>query len=355
MADRVLQPVRKLRLPTAILDAVQADDKLYAATMQGVWELDLNSKKSRQLDEHDSYVSSIRLLNKQLLLSAGYDGKLQWYDLHQDKRVRSQQLHEFWSWDMSVSPDEQLAVSVTGQYKPGDYRYTPANGTEPGVVVVAANTGEVRHRWPMRPSVQAVAFSPDSQFVAAGNLMGDIRVWNVDNGELAAEWNTAAFTSWGIIKSHSYLGGIFAITFTPDGKELLVAGMGPMRDPMAGNGRQLWQKFAWQEEPPRLIAETHRDDAGEGLMECLTLHPDGRRFIMAGRLRGGKWNAALFDLENGRLIESLKTGCRITQACFSPDGSQLTLVGTQGQPRPKADGSHSAFGRVDLFKVAPTS
>ena len=34
------------------------------------------------------------------------------------------------------------------------------------------------------------------------------------------------FTSWGIIKSHCYIGGIHAMAFDPSDEHLLLAGMG---------------------------------------------------------------------------------------------------------------------------------
>jgi WD40 repeat protein len=182
--------------------------------------------------------------------------------------------------------------------------------------------------------------------------MGEVRVWNGKTGEQLANWTTPDFTSWGIIKSHCYLGGIFAMQFTADGSELLLAGMGPMRDPMAGNGRQLWQKWAWQEKSPRKVDETHQGESGEGLMEALAVSPDGTQFAMGGRLRGGDWNVALFDTQHGNRIASLKTGYRVTDARFSGDGGKLILVGTQGQPKPKKDGSFPPFGRVQAYTLA---
>ncbi|HIE96918.1 MAG: WD40 repeat domain-containing protein [Fuerstiella sp.] len=223
---------------------------------------------------------------------------------------------------------------------------------EPSVKIISAKTGEIQHSLPHVPSVQAVAFSPDGQFVAAGNLMGEVRVWNAHSAELAASFTTPDFTSWGIIKSHCYLGGIFALEFTPDGKELLLAGMGPMRDPMAGNGRQLWQKWAWTEPEPRMIDETHKGESGEGLMETLAVHPDGQQFVMGGRLRGGDWNATMFDLAFGARIATLKTGFRVTEAIFTLDGHQLILVGAQGQPKTMVDGVFPDFGQIEVYDVA---
>jgi len=114
--------------------------------------------------------------------------------------------------------------------------------------------------------------------------------------------------------------------FTPDDLSLLLCGMGDMRDPMAGNGRQLWQKWAWQDTPPKKLDETHAGESGEGLMEALAVHPSGEYFAMGGRLRGGDWNVALFDLSGGGRVGALKTGYRVTDLSFTADGKRLVVV-----------------------------
>lgn len=280
------------------------------------------------------------------------DRALQWFDDAERQPLRRVKAHEFWSWDMAVSPDESRIASVTGQYLAGGYKYEPLAEREPSVRILAADTGEILHSLPHVPSVQSVAFSADSRFVAAGNLMGEVRIWNVLSGAEVARWTTPDFTSWGIIKSHSYLGGIFAMHFTPDGTALLVAGMGEMRDPMAGNGRQLWQKWTWTDGEPKKISETNKGEAGEGLMETLAIHPGGEWFVMGGRLRGGAWNVASFDLATGERTALLKTGYRVTQAIFTKDASRLVLVGTQGQPKKSKDGIFPDFGRVEVYELA---
>src|SRR5207249_3457308 len=135
------------------------------------------------------------------------------------------------------------------------------------VKVYESATGALVHGLTHVPPVQSVAWSPDSRCLAAGNMMGEVRLWEMPNGKPVGSIRTDAFTSWGIIKNHHYLGGIFALHFTPDGEEILLAGMGPMADPMAGNGRQLWQRYAWRSEhgsPARQVDETHPGSSGEG-------------------------------------------------------------------------------------------
>ena len=344
-------------LPTGALGlAAAADGKtLYAACMDGVYAVDPETAAAEKLYAHDSYASGAAVVGGgRTLVTAGYDGMLRWFDLEKREPGRTVKAHDFWSWQLAASPDGTKVASVTGQYLAGNYKYEPAAEREPSVKVFDAASGELVRSFGHVPPVQAVAFSPDGKFVAAGNLMGEIRVWDVGSGDLAATWTTPDFTSWGVIKSHCYIGGITALVFTPDGNGLIAAGMGPMKDPMAGNGRQLWQRFAWQETPPRKADETHAGESGEGLMETLAVAPAGDRFVMAGRLRGGDWNVAAFDLATGKRLGAVNTGGRMTKALFSADGSRLFLAGSQGQPYKKGK-PPEPFGRFDVLAVGPAA
>ena len=275
------------RLPTGVLGIAlsSGEDRIFAACLDGVYELLPSDGAHRRLFQHESYAASVACLpDETTLISAGYDGALQWFDLNDESVFRRIHAHNFWSWQMVLSPNGKYAASSTGQYLAGGEKYEPRAEQEPSVKIYDARNGDLCHQLSHTPSVQSVAFSPDNRFVAAGNLMGEVRIWDVESGERVANWTTDAFTSWGVIKSHCYIGGIFALAFSPDSQHLLLAGMGPMRDPMAGNGRQLWQRFAWQEPTPRLVDQTHEGQSGEGLMETLAVHPAGQLFLMGGRL-----------------------------------------------------------------------
>lgn len=385
-----LEKTDRVAFPTGVLDlAVRTDDQtVYAACMDGLYELSLpaavpsTSSSSaelkptpRRFGRHGSYVSGIAINETDAtVLSTAYDGTLHIRDLPASENPAtanateikpeennaapaaeipprfSERVHSFWSWGMDLSRDKRYLASVSGQYLAGGEDYTPMGATEPTVKIFDAASGQLLHAFDMLPSVQCVAFDPSSRYLAAGNLMGDLSVWDVQSGENLAQWRTTSFTSWGIIKSHCYIGGIFAVTFSPDGESLYAAGMGEMRDPMAGNGKQLWQRFAWRKSPVEKIQETVTSQAGEGLMETLAWHPDGDCFVMAGRLRGGNWNLGIFETETGQLVGQAKTGMRITTARFGTDGSTLLLAGMQGQPPPKED-RFPEFGYLERYRV----
>lgn len=363
-----LKKTGRYSFPTGVMDiALQHDEaRIIAACMGGLYGLDIPPRDNDdlkpqpyELGQHTSYVSSVGLsADSTKIYSTSYDGSFHLRELKPDTRqtIAPQlqvALHSFWSWQMVQSQDGQWCVSASGQYLAGAEDYSPLPSPEPTIKLIEANSGNLRHAWHLLPPVQCVAIDAQGKHVAAANLMGDIAVYDIASGAELAKWRTPNFTSWGIIKSHCYIGGIFAISFAPDGESLYVAGMGEMRDPMAGNGKQLWQRFAWKKNPAEKLQESHADDTGEGLMEAFEFHPSGEYFAMAGRLRGGNWNVGFFETSTGRLIGQAKTGMRITSIRFTPDGHVAFFGGMQGQPGIQ-NGVFPDFGYIERFAITET-
>jgi len=347
---------KEITLPSHVLDlTLGPENKLYAACFDGgIYEVSTNFKligdAYKEIGRHENYASGINWSASQnTLVSASYDGDLKWIDPHEKKETRSVKAHNFWSWQSRISPDGKLVASTTGQYLCGGYKYEPAPETEPSIKVFDVATGELRHSFPHTPPVQSVAFSNDGKLVAAGNLMGEVILWDLSqNGKEIARIKTPDFTGWGIIKGHYYTGGVYALHFAPDDQSLYLAGMGSTRDPAAGNGKQLWQKFIWHDGVKKDSAAAD-GEIGEGLMETLAFHPGGKFFVMAGRLFKGKWNAALFDHEGGSKVHEQNVGFRISSSAFTPDGKTLFLAGGRNQGNPE---EKKKWGRIVHYEVA---
>src|SRR3954470_3368973 len=305
-----LEKSTTISLKTGVLGlAGKADGSLlYAACMDGrIFEINVESKAACPFETaHTSFASGCVLLSERdTLISGGYDGCLLWHEVSTKRLIRRVPAHDFWSWQIALSADQKRVASVTGQFLVGSEKYEPAPATTPTVKVFDAISGEFVQSFEHRPPVLSVAFSPNGNYLAAANMMGEVRVWELATGKLAGEFKTPDFTSWGIIKSPHYLGGIYGLTFSPDGASLLCCGMGPMTDPMAGNGKMTWQRWAWNESPPKMHSQILDGERGTGLMETIGFAQDGKSFVMAGRQAQGNWNVALFSESDGKLLASI--------------------------------------------------
>ncbi len=344
------------QLPTGVLGLAIAPDgkRAFATCVDGaLYDVDTRSGLAEAFGEkHPSFASGCVLLpDGRTVISGGYDGKLLWHDVETRRCTRRVQAHQFWSWQLALSPDGRHLATTTGQYLPGGWKYEPAAEIEPSVKVFDTGSGELVAAFAHTPPVLSCAFRRGGRHLAAANMMGEVRIWEIGAATKAppvAEWKSPDFTSWGTIKTHHYCGGIYALSFAPDDASLLGCGMGPMTDPMAGNGKMTWQRWNWRNG--ERLDQIKDDKRGSGLMETLAWHPDGTHFVMAGRQAQGTWNAAIFSAADGSLVHSVDTKNRITHARFTADGRSLILSGANGQPQRK-NGEWPAWGRVQVYHL----
>jgi WD40 repeat protein len=344
------------KLPTGVLGLAITPDggRAFTACADGtVFGVDATGGMAEAFEEkHSSFASACVLLpDGHTVISGGYDGGLLWHDEESRRCLRRVQAHKFWNWQLALSPDGSRLATTTGQYLPGGWKYEPAAESEASVKIFDTGSGELVAGFTHTPPVLSCAFSSDGRHLAAANMMGEVRVWEIPSGanaEPVARWTTPDFTSWGTIKTHHYCGGIYGLAFSPDDTSLLCCGMGPMTDPMAGNGRMTWQRWKWRKG--ERVDQIKDDQRGSGLMESVAWRPGGQHFVMAGRQAQGNWNAAVFSAADGNLVQSLDTKQRITHARFTADGKSLVLSGASGQPQRK-DGAWPSWGRLQVYHV----
>jgi WD40 repeat protein len=150
-------------------------------------------------------------------------------------------------------------------------------------------------------AVFTVAFHPDGERFATGEITRTVRLWRLSDGALL--WSQAAGGQW-----------IWTIAFSPDGSRLASAG--------GDRFVQLWQVTTG--EPLRRL-EGHTDQ-----IHALAFHPSGQWLASAS----GDGSIRLWDLEEGRLLAELRGHAgAVTAVDFARGGARLISGGADGTLR----------------------
>jgi WD40 repeat protein/tRNA A-37 threonylcarbamoyl transferase component Bud32 len=213
--------------------------------------------------------------------------------------------------------------------------------------------------------VKSLGFSPDATLLAVGTSIGQVKIFNVQSGELLCAPDDEAGRKADPKADAKFaalarlLGSADALAFSPDGT-LLAVGGGAFDDvPLlpdlverslrgaSGPGRLK----IWEVNNFKLL----RDLSGHTAhVEAVAFSADGKLLASAGRWSGALgegWGVKLWHVESGELARTIPTqdngGPR--SVAFSPDG-KLVAMGTQRFDNDKKDGEQSS-GAVTVTHV----
>ncbi len=266
-----------------------------------------------------------------------------WPDRTAIELLRGERAGELWVWDLRTLRSWKVPPGPRGVYSlavaPDRSRW--AAGTENGTIWVG-EVGRGSWQWWARGGpnpIQALAFSPDGRWVAAGSSQHGpgpamdetpLRIWETASGRLVC----ATDLGWG---ARDRLGQVevMQLAFHPDGPRLLV--LGAITKPESPSGRmETWWRGRWVEVPGCTLREEFTLAGWPG---ALAISPDGRWLVV--RI-GGEW--VWWDLRRGPPGDG-KPGGRLNGlganaiATFSPDGRWLAAV--------------LEDGRVSLWQMPP--
>jgi WD40 repeat protein len=282
-----------------------------------IYDLDVTQPKSepKELGHHDSYVTGLALAGK-CLISGGWDGRLIWWDVDRRIMVRAIDAHRKWIRAVVASPDGRRLASVA------DDMVCRIWDADSGQLLHELRGHQERtpHHFPSM--LYACAFSPDGRFLATGDKVGHVALWQLESGKPLGTLEAPTLYTWDPVQRLHSIGGIRSLAFSPDGKLLAVGGIGQIGNIDHLGGKARIEIFDWQ-KGERL--HEFSSDKFNGLVEHLSFHPQGDWLLGAGGANDGF--LIFFDWKNKKVLRQEKAPMHVYAALLGEGGETLIAAG----------------------------
>ncbi|MDA0588623.1 MAG: hypothetical protein O3C17_11475 [Planctomycetota bacterium] len=264
---------------------------------------------------HDSYVTGVALAGASLV-SGGYDQRLIWWNQESGEQVKAVDAHDLWIRKVVASPDGSVVASVA------DDMHCKLWDAATGQLIhqLDDHKAETPHNYPSM--LYAVTFSRDGKWLATGDKVGHIAVWDTESGRKIAELEAPKLYTWDPRQRRHSIGGLRSLAFSHDGRLLAAGGIGTIGNIDHLGGPSRVEIFDWQKG--ERVHEIE-DDKYKGLVEQMQFSHDGKWFIAAGGDNGGFFS--IYNTETGKLISQVKAPMHIHEFSVSEDSSSAFAVG----------------------------
>ena len=265
-----------------------------------IHQLDLAAEEpERQTceDPHTSYVTGLALAGESLV-SGSYDGQLIWREAETGAARKSVAAHDRWIRRVIATPDQTRVISVAD-----DMRCKVWDAAEGELLLTLSGHAEqTPHHYPSM--LYAVAVSADSRWLATGDRVGHVVIWDLNDGSQTATLEAPVMYTWDPKARRHSIGGIRSLAFSPDGSRLAVGGMGKVGNIDHLGGASRVEIFDWR--TGERFAEWE-DSEQKGLVEQLAWHPDQPWLFACGGDHKGFLR--IYDLDNGeKLAQQISDG-----------------------------------------------
>lgn len=269
----------------------------------------------KELYAHESYVTGVALAGD-TLVSGSYDGKLTWYDIEADEKIRTHDAHAKWIRKVIASPDGKLFASIA------DDMVCKLWNAETRELVHELKGHKEKTPNDFNSMLYAVTFSADGKLLATGDKVGHVVVWDVKTGKELGACEAPVMYTWDKVQRLHSIGGIRSLAFSPDGKSLAVGGMGKVGNIDHLEGKARVEVFDWK--AGKQTAE-FPGDKFSGLVNRLAWAPDGSWLVGAGG--AGEGFLLFYDVANKKTLRQEKVMMHVHDFAITDAADQITCVG----------------------------
>lgn len=262
-----------------------SDFKIYSTDPKSS-KLDL-----KEIGKHESYVTGLAVAGD-TLISGGYDGRLNWWEIDKAAAIRSVEAHTRWIRGVVASPNGQLVASVA------DDMVCKIHDARSGKLLHELRGHKERTPNHFPSMLFACAFSRDGKYLATGDKVGHIVIWDVNTGKEVTTLESPGMYTWdGRQRIHS-IGGIRSLAFSSDGKQLAVGGIGKIGNIDHLDGPARVEVFDVATQKSTHLFEKMKF---KGLINRLEFDPQGNWLLGAG----GAGNGVLvfLDLKQTKVLK----------------------------------------------------
>ncbi len=282
-----------------------------------VYDVDLAAEKpeAKAFGAHESYVTGIAVAGKKAV-SGAYDGKLIWWNLENGSKVRSVDAHSKWIRRVVATPDGSTIASVA------DDMVCRLWDAESGALKheLKGHAEITPHHYPSM--LHACGISADGKFVATGDKVGHIVVWEIASGQSVATVEAPGLYTWDPVQRRHSIGGTRALGFSPDGNLLAAGGISKIGNIDHLEGPPRVEVFDW-----RKGSKVHEfiNEGTKGMVERLIFLPDGEKIVSIGGANDGF--VGLLDLKTKTVLAHEKAPTHLFDATLGDSPETLFVAG----------------------------
>lgn len=285
-----------------------------------LYKLDTRAEKpaaEKKWKHHDNYISALAWLDG-TIISSGYDGRVIWTRADSGEKVRQITAHAGWIRDLVLLPGDKQFATVA------DDMLVKLWDAGTGELVKTFDGHERKSPEGFATAIYAVAASLDGKYLASGDRIGQVCLWEIASGNLITRLKSPEFYTYDRRTRDRSIGGIRALRFLPDGR-LAIGGLGPVSNVDGFVGPARFELWDWQ--------------AGKMLMRCQDKHHailDHLKFLPEKNLMigGGGGDAGPFlgfwDVTAEAPLHKAKPKKHIHHFVFDPSGPRILAVGHSG-------------------------